>query len=63
MGLIYLQGLEMATEIGALAYFECSALLNTGLDELFNQALRAALASHANQNSETLPKRSCCSIN
>ncbi|GAA6024842.1 hypothetical protein JCM10207_000633 [Rhodosporidiobolus poonsookiae] len=37
------QGTHMATQIGARSYKECSALLNSGVDELFEAATRAAM--------------------
>lgn len=37
------QGRQMATQIGARSYHECSALLNSGVDETFEAATRAAM--------------------
>ncbi|BGP51909.1 Rho GTPase [Rhodotorula kratochvilovae] len=37
------QGQQTATQIGARAYHECSALLNAGVDETFEAATRAAM--------------------
>ncbi|GAA5973911.1 hypothetical protein JCM11641_001213 [Rhodosporidiobolus odoratus] len=37
------QGQSIATQIGARTYRECSALLNSGVDELFEAATRAAM--------------------
>jgi len=37
------QGQHMSSSIGARAYFECSALLNSGVDEIFEAATRAAM--------------------
>ncbi|GAA5830105.1 hypothetical protein JCM11251_006880 [Rhodosporidiobolus azoricus] len=37
------QGKQTATSIGARTYRECSALLNSGVDELFEAATRAAM--------------------
>ena len=39
----YQQGLECARDIGAVKYMECSALTNTGVQEVFIEAARAAL--------------------
>ncbi|GJN94544.1 hypothetical protein Rhopal_007627-T1 [Rhodotorula paludigena] len=37
------QGQQIAAQIGARSYHECSALLNHGVDETFEQATRAAM--------------------
>ena len=37
------QGQKVADSIGAKAYFETSALLNTGVDSVFESATRAAV--------------------
>jgi Ras-related C3 botulinum toxin substrate 1 len=37
------QGDQMAEEIGACKYIECSARTQNGLDNVFNEAIRAAL--------------------
>ncbi len=39
----YQQGLECARDIGVVKYMECSALTNTGVQEVFIEAARAAL--------------------
>ena len=36
-------GQQMADEIGAVAYLECSALLQTGLKNVFDQAIKTVL--------------------
>ncbi|GAA6024266.1 hypothetical protein JCM11491_006381 [Sporobolomyces phaffii] len=52
------QGEFMAQRIGARTYKECSALLNDGVDDLFEAATRAAMlvrgsdADHAHSNSQ-----------
>lgn len=38
-------GLRMQEEIGAVKYMECSALAQSGLDIIFDEAIRAALDS------------------
>ncbi|KAI1303578.1 Ras-related C3 botulinum toxin substrate 1 [Halotydeus destructor] len=53
----YSQGLIMAAEIGSVKYLECSALLPTGLKDIFENAVPAVLCLEPE-----IPKRRKCVI-
>lgn len=53
----YQQGLQMAKEIGAVKYMECSALTQNGLKSVFDEAIHAVLTP---QTVKKKPKK--CSI-
>ena len=38
-----MQGLDMAKDVGAVKYLECSASTQKGLRTVFNEAIQAAL--------------------
>ena len=64
-GLIsYEEGLEMAKQIGALRYLECSAKMNRGVNEAFTEAARCALTATPKGANDSIPqdKGSSCTI-
>jgi Ras-related C3 botulinum toxin substrate 1 len=54
----YEQGLQMMQEIGAAKYMECSALTQTGLKAVFDEAIRAVLTSHSTTKKDK--QKGCC---
>lgn len=58
----YNQGLQMAKEIGAVKYLECSALTQRGLKNVFDEAIRAVLYPNANANGHQKKKKKCLII-
>ena len=55
----YTEGHSMAKEIGAVGYFECSALQQKGLKTIFDEACRAVIYPPKNPKKK---KRSRCSL-
>ncbi|KAG5513338.1 hypothetical protein PMAC_001401 [Pneumocystis sp. 'macacae'] len=54
----YLQGVQMAREIGSVKYLECSALTQKGLKNVFDEAIRAVLMP----STQIRKKRKKCNI-
>lgn len=55
----YEEGVEVAKEIGALRYLECSAMTNRGVKEVFTEAARIALATKAASDQDQTQSSSC----
>ncbi|KZT21759.1 small GTPase Rac1 [Neolentinus lepideus HHB14362 ss-1] len=53
----YSQGVGMARDIGAVKYLECSALTQTGLKTVFDEAIRAVLNPPPRENKSS--KKGC----
>ncbi|EOB11520.1 RAS-like GTP-binding protein [Nosema bombycis CQ1] len=59
--------MDLAKRIGAIAYFECSAKANKGIEEIFEQISKYALKEHFKNTkgrfSQFLDVFNCCSKN
>uniref|UniRef100_A0A6B2LPJ9 Uncharacterized protein n=1 Tax=Arcella intermedia TaxID=1963864 RepID=A0A6B2LPJ9_9EUKA len=53
------QGAQMALKISAVKYMECSALTQTGLKAVFDEAIRAVLGTQQNTNKEKKRSGGC----
>lgn|SRR6218665_2773457 len=57
--LLTVQGLAKAKEINAVKYLECSALNQTNLRDVFQEAIRAVLSKTPEPEPKPKPKRKC----
>lgn len=58
----YQQGVQMAKEVGAIKYIECSAKSRRGLKNAFDEAMRAVINPPPKAKEEKSKGRKCCSI-
>eukprot|EP00211_Chloroparvula_japonica_P015317 CAMPEP_0119132968 /NCGR_PEP_ID=MMETSP1310-20130426/12716_1 /TAXON_ID=464262 /ORGANISM="Genus nov. species nov., Strain RCC2339" /LENGTH=199 /DNA_ID=CAMNT_0007123637 /DNA_START=125 /DNA_END=724 /DNA_ORIENTATION=+ len=53
------EGIEMAQQIQAVKYLECSALTRQGLKNVFDEALTTVVCSHTNGTRKSAKRRGC----
>ena len=57
--LIPIQGMQMAKEIGAVKYVECSAKHQTDIKEVFENAIRAVVEPQIKPRGKSKDKKPC----
>ena len=56
------QGMQLAKEIKSIKYLECSALTQTGLKAVFDEAIRAVLSPAGGKGGKKGEKKAGCSL-
>ncbi len=58
----YDQGMQMAKDLGAAKFMECSAMTQKGLHAVFNEAIRSVEANNKETRKKTKKSKRGCSI-
>lgn len=56
----FLQGVEMQKKIGAIKFVQCSAITQTGIKDVFDNAVRAVLQRHIKRKKNKRKKNAHC---